>query len=506
MKYYYASMTTPAPLGDDQQDAVIGRLDREREQAERRYVAALAALDAAAEPPPSFLSSSAAHDGDLSRLNQIWASGPTPSRSFFGRVLAELGRMLPWRRRALHGAMLAAINRQAEVIRALVDANRHFQSHVIWYGQTVAGFAATQRRGAGSAAGIDVVHAAINAIATDWQLRWDALQAREQRYDARTAALTKAYDELREVAALAQQSTTALRRTVEAMASGTAGTTGPTGTTGPRNELTPSSSLVQTDGEKADRASAFRSPGVPVAPVVPVVPDFAYVAFEDRYRGSTDEIRKRLHDYLPLFSGASNVLDVGCGRGELLELFREQGVSARGIDVNDEMVAVCRSRGLTAERADALGFVSSQPDSSLGGLIAIQVVEHLEPGYLMRLIDAAHRALKPGAPMVLETINAACWAAFFDSYIRDFTHARPIHPDTLRYLVQASGFATVDIQFKSPFTEQDRLPTLPPGAVSDPAGESSQALADVVEILNAHAERLNARLFTHRDYAIVAKR
>jgi SAM-dependent methyltransferase len=490
VKYYYASMSTPAPLGDDQQDAVIGRLDREREQAERRYVAALAALDAAAEPPPSFLSSSSAHDGDLTRLNQIWAGGPSHSRGFLGRLLTEFGRMLPWRRRALHGAMLATINRQAEVIRALVDANRHFQSHVIWYGQTVAGFAATQRRGAGSAEGIEVVHAAINAIATDWQLRWDALQAREQRYDARTAALTKAYDELREVAALAQQSTAALKRTVEGFPTGTTGATGTTGTgttgtTGPGNEPTPSPSSVSAkDG----------------------IPDFAYVAFEDRFRGSTDEIRRRLLDYLPLFAGASNVLDVGCGRGELLDLFRERGVSARGIDVNDEMVTVCRSRGLTAERADALAFVSSQPEASLGGLIAIQVVEHLEPGYLMRLVEAAHRALKPGAPMVLETINAACWAAFFDSYIRDFTHARPIHPDTLRYLVQASGFATADIQFKAPFAEQDRLPTLPLGAVADSAGESTQALSELVETLNAHAERLNARLFTHRDFAIIAKR
>ena len=82
------------------------------------------------------------------------------------------------------------------------------------------------------------------------------------------------------------------------------------------------------------------------------------------------------------------------------------------------------------------------------------MVEHLEPAYLIRFIEAAHRAMKADAPLVLETINAACWSAFFDSYIRDFTHVRPLHPDTMRYLVQASGFRSVEIQFRSPFAER----------------------------------------------------
>ena len=104
--------------------------------------------------------------------------------------------------------------------------------------------------------------------------------------------------------------------------------------------------------------------------------------------------------------------------------------------------------------------------------------------------------------------NAACWSAFFDSYIRDFTHVRPLHPDTMRYLVQASGFRSVEIQYRAPFGEQERLPTVPLPAAPPSGGTSAvdPAMADLVEALNAHAERLNSRLFTHRDYAIVAKR
>jgi SAM-dependent methyltransferase len=458
-------------MSDDPHDAVIGRLEREREQAERRYVAALAALDAASELPAPVTSSAAAVDSELVRLNRAWNAGGDPAASPLKRIAAEISRLMPWRRRALHGAMLATINRQADVIRALLDATRHFHSHVIWYGQTVAPFAASQRRGAGSVEGAEVVQAAINALATDWQLRWDALQAREQRYEARMAALTKAYDDLREVASLAQQSTLSLKRTLEAL-------------------------------HAAPGGSVSAAPASSASPSPVVAPDpnsVAYVAFEDRYRGSTEDIRKRLQDYLPLFRGAENVLDVGCGRGEFLDLLRTEGVSARGIDLNDDMVAQCRSRGLTADRADALTFLAAQPEESLGGLIAIQVVEHLEPPYLIRFIEAAYRAMKPGAALVLETINAACWSAFFDSYIRDFTHARPLHPDTLRYLVQASGFRSAEIQYRSPFSQEDRLPTV---ALST----DQPLLSDLIDALNAHAERLNARLFTHRDYAIVAQR
>ncbi len=176
--------------------------------------------------------------------------------------------------------------------------------------------------------------------------------------------------------------------------------------------------------------------------------------------------------------------------------------------MNDAMVEACRDRGLVADRADALTFLAAQPDASLGGLIAIQVVEHLEPSYLMRLIEAAFHKLRPGAPLVLETINAACWTAFFESYIRDFTHVRPLHPDTLRYLVQASGFATAEIRFRAPVAEHDKLPVVkvPASALAETPASTHAAIRDLAEAINGHAERLNSRLFTYRDFAVVARR
>ena len=223
---------------------------------------------------------------------------------------------------------------------------------------------------------------------------------------------------------------------------------------------------------------------------------YKYVGFEDAFRGSTEAIREGLRQYVPLFAGASDVLDVGCGRGEFLGLLRDDGVGARGIDLNESMVAVCREKGLDASVADALGYLRSVPDGSLGGLFAAQVVEHLEPAYLTHVLETAFDKLRPGAPIVLETINPACWFAFFESYIRDITHVRPLHPDTLTFLLVASGFQRTEVRYSAPYPEHHKLQP-----IAAPAG-----LADAVETLNANVEKVNRLLFTYLDYAAIGYR
>jgi O-antigen chain-terminating methyltransferase len=101
---------------------------------------------------------------------------------------------------------------------------------------------------------------------------------------------------------------------------------------------------------------------------------------------------------------------------------------------------------------------------------------------------------------VLETLNPACWVAFFESYIRDITHVWPLHPETLKYLVLASGFPAASIEYRSPVPAEDRLQ---PALV---AGDADPRAADLVEVFNANVEKLNARMFTNLDYAVVAKR
>jgi SAM-dependent methyltransferase len=231
-----------------------------------------------------------------------------------------------------------------------------------------------------------------------------------------------------------------------------------------------------------------------------------YLGFEDRFRGSIDEVRDKQRVYVPLFAGASDVLDVGCGRGEFLALLKAAGVSARGIDVNRAMIAATRERGLDAAEADALAHLSSLADSSLGGLIASQVIEHLEPAYLLRLLAVAFRKLRPGAPIVLETINPACWLAFFSSYLRDFTHVQPVHPETLQYLLQASGFARVTINYTAQAPDAVRMRGVDPKTLTGLDAATTRALTTLADAYNANASILNSLLFTYMDYAAIGYR
>jgi O-antigen chain-terminating methyltransferase len=117
----------------------------------------------------------------------------------------------------------------------------------------------------------------------------------------------------------------------------------------------------------------------------------------------------------------------------------------------------------------------------------------------VRFLAAAHARLRPGAPILLETINVACWVAFFESYVRDITHVRPLHPDTLEYLVVAAGFEDVDVHFRSPVEPAGRLQRIPEEGLPP-------ALTAAVRTLNGNVDRLNERMFTYLDYAVIGVR
>ena len=306
----------------------------------------------------------------------------------------------------------------------------------------------------------------------------EALLARERRSDAAVASLAASQQELRTAFGVLQQAAQNLKREVERASI--------TRVTAPAL-ATPAASPAAAD--LTAPASQFES-----------LDSHKYVGFEDQFRGTPEDIRARVAEYLPVFAGASDVLDIGCGRGEFLALLREHDVTARGIDLNPSMIEVCRGKGLDATTADAVSYLRALPEHSLGGLFAAQVVEHLEPRYLTQLLDAAFDALRPGAPIVLETINPACWFAFFESYIRDITHVRPLHPETLQYLLVASGFQQVEIRYRAPYPETDKLQPLAKGP------SETAALTDWADTINANVEKINRLLFTWLDYAAVGRR
>jgi SAM-dependent methyltransferase len=307
----------------------------------------------------------------------------------------------------------------------------------------------------------------------DRQLAADAAR----RIDALAPAL-EAIGELRVKVALLERAVRATREVISPQSS----------------VVSPQSSVVSPQSSVSHRPSAIGHDD-----------EHKYVGFEDQFRGAGATIEERLRVHVPIFAGRSNVLDIGCGRGELLSALRDAGITARGIDTNSQMVAIAGERGLDALHGDALAHLSTLPDGSLGGIIATQVIEHLEPGYLLRLIDEAGRTLEQGAPIVLETINPACWLAFFSSYLRDLTHVQPIHPDTLQYLLRASAFARVEIRYSAPVPEHVKMKTIDlPAAVLGASDPASQALLQLAHTVNANAVILNNLMFTHLDYAAIA--
>lgn len=186
------------------------------------------------------------------------------------------------------------------------------------------------------------------------------------------------------------------------------------------------------------------------------VHDALYVLFEEKFRGTREEIRQRLQKYLHFIqrAGAGTpqypVLDLGCGRGEWLELLENTGYTAAGIDLNRVMVEQCRARNLNAEEADALGYLRDLPDGSLGALTSFHMIEHIAWSDVVAVFDEAFRVLRPGGCVIFETPNPENIIVGSCTFYNDPSHVRPIPPATLEYLAQARGFVEATIVKSSP--------------------------------------------------------
>ena len=176
-----------------------------------------------------------------------------------------------------------------------------------------------------------------------------------------------------------------------------------------------------------------------------------YRAFEDRYRGSRDTIKQRLRAYTPFLQALlaqdakPSALDLGCGRGEWLELLGEEGFSARGIDLDEGMLAACHERGLNAERMDALAALRAVPAGSLAMVSSFHLVEHLPFDLVRELIAEALRALKPGGLLIMETPNPENLTVGATSFYMDPTHLHPLPPNLLAFAAEHAGFARAKI-------------------------------------------------------------
>lgn len=219
---------------------------------------------------------------------------------------------------------------------------------------------------------------------------------------------------------------------------------------------------------------------------------YQYSEFEQRFRGDERQVREKLKKYLPTFANAEPILDLGCGRGEFLELLKEEGKNAEGIDISLSMLREAEAKGLNVRKCDALQFLQEKENETLGGIFSAQVIEHLQPGYLREVVLEAHRVLKPGAPILLETVNPLSLFALSNIYFLDVTHQKPLHPEYMRYLLESSGFNDVNIIYSEELQEE-RLQEIGP---ENP----------IAREFNTNVDKLNKILYSSPVYAVTGNK
>jgi 2-polyprenyl-3-methyl-5-hydroxy-6-metoxy-1,4-benzoquinol methylase len=228
-------------------------------------------------------------------------------------------------------------------------------------------------------------------------------------------------------------------------------------------------------------ASAANAAQGEAAPLPSLELNFDSLRFADRFRGTPDYVKENQRFYVPHFQGCADVLDIGCGRGEFLSAMKDAGLSAHGIDLSEECVAICRSQGLQAVTADLFPYLENLDDASLDGIFCGQVVEHLPPERLPEFARLAAGKLRRGGVIAIETPNPECLAIFATHFYLDPTHTRPVPAPLLVFYLEEVGFGRIEVHKRFPVEES------------------------IVTVRELPREFLD-RFFGALDYAVVARR
>jgi ubiquinone/menaquinone biosynthesis C-methylase UbiE len=212
-----------------------------------------------------------------------------------------------------------------------------------------------------------------------------------------------------------------------------------------------------------------------------------YLFFEDQFRGTRPEIKKRLEIYLPLIEecGAGSedqpMLDIGCGRGEWLELMSDSKHTITGVDLNRTLVQQCIERGMNVVENDAVAYLQSLPENSMGAITAFHLIEHLPLNTLLNFLNETLRALRRGGIVIFETPNPENVLVGSCNFYFDPTHRNPLPPQMIQFLLESRGFYRVTIQKLHPYPEEEKIPD------------------DGSEVV----KRFNQRFYGPQDYAVI---
>jgi SAM-dependent methyltransferase len=235
------------------------------------------------------------------------------------------------------------------------------------------------------------------------------------------------------------------------------------------------------------RKTAAPRPVVPAEGPPAAAPDLDYESFEARFRPESS-VREHQEDYVELLRDRKRVVDLGCGRGELIEMLGAQGVSAYGVEIDPDFISLLEDKGLKVVAKDAVAHLAELEAGAVDGIVGSHLVEHLPPAALVSLVSLAAEKLPEGGILVFETPNPESLVAGSVNFHRDLTHVRPIHPDTLSFLCESAGFSHVEIRRLSPVPEDERLPKTGDEKIDEIVGQ------------------LNELLYGYQDYAVLARK
>ena len=260
-------------------------------------------------------------------------------------------------------------------------------------------------------------------------------------------------------------------------------------------------------GSRGVQLNAPNAPSHQVLALAHQAPPVDYFLLGAQYR-SEEQMRVLLGDYDDLFGElaqaqreshgpAGPVLDIGCGRGDLLSHLQELGLAAYGVDTDQDAVRAAQSTGRDVRQENAFAHLESLGDNCLAAITLIQVIEHLEISEALRLFALAARKLAPGGLIIAETVNPSCLAALSNAFLLDPSHRAPFHPQLTRFLMEQAGLWKVQIRFLRPVPESARLAFLK-------EVEARPYMQPLIACLNHNIDQLNHILYGPQDYAVIA--
>jgi len=239
-----------------------------------------------------------------------------------------------------------------------------------------------------------------------------------------------------------------------------------------RDHLETELNIAKRDLDNVRRMTSTQSPATSAMPSTPqapaVIDDALYISLEDHFRGDKEAVHQRQLQYLPyisdIVSGEFPLIDLGCGRGEWLQVLKENHIVARGIDSNAACVAECTENGLSASLGELLDTLTHLPDASCGSITMFQVLEHLPFDIVVNVLREARRVLIPGGVFIGEVPNSETLRVGASTFWIDPTHQRPLFPAVLAFLASSVGFSGVTGKYSSPLAPTPDLTGLPENA------------------------------------------